>query len=61
MTVSAVLFASVHRAVGPWTAAAAPILGALAGELRRRSGSVISAVLFQVVFNIPGLLMASAP
>ncbi len=57
---SAVLFALVHLAVGPWTAAAALILGALTGELRRRSGSVVPAVLVHSIFNVPGLLMAGA-
>ncbi len=55
---AAILFALVHFAVGPWTAAAALVLGVLAGELRRRSGSVIPAVLVHVIFNLPGLLMA---
>ncbi|HVR45498.1 MAG TPA: CPBP family intramembrane glutamic endopeptidase [Candidatus Binatia bacterium] len=57
---SALLFAIVHFAVGPWTAGAALALGVLAGELRQRSGSVIPAVIVHVVFNVPGLLMASA-
>jgi len=56
---AAVLFALVHLAVGPWTAVAALVLGLLAGELRRRSGSVIPAVLVHIIFNLPGLLMAA--
>ncbi len=57
---TALLFALVHFAVGPWTAAAALVLGVLAGELRRRSGSLIPAVLVHVIFNVPGLLATSA-
>lgn len=55
---AAIMFALVHFAVGPWTAAAALVLGLLTGELRRRSGSLIPAVLIHVIFNLPGLLMA---
>jgi membrane protease YdiL (CAAX protease family) len=55
---SAVLFAAVHLAVGPWTAIAALLLGLLAGEVRRRSGSVIPAVVVHVMFNAPGLIIA---
>jgi membrane protease YdiL (CAAX protease family) len=51
---SAVLFGLVHFAVGPWTAGAALMLGVLAGEMRRRSNSVIPAVIVHVIFNIPG-------
>ncbi len=58
VVIAATLFALVHLAVGPWTAAAALVLGLLAGELRRRSGSLIPAVLIHVIFNLPGLLMA---
>jgi len=58
---TAILFALVHLAVGPWTAAAALILGVLAGELRLRSGSVLPAVIVHILFNIPGLLLTSAP
>jgi membrane protease YdiL (CAAX protease family) len=56
---SALLFAAVHLAVGPLTAIAALLLGMLAGELRRRSGSVIPAVAVHVIFNAPGLIIAS--
>jgi hypothetical protein len=56
---SALLFALVHLAVGPWTATAALLLGGLAGELRRRSGSVIPAVVAHVIFNAPGLIITS--
>ncbi len=55
---AAILFALVHFAVGPWTAAVALVLGLLAGELRRRSGSVFPAVFVHVIFNLPGLFMA---
>lgn len=58
---AALLFALVHLAVGPWTAAAALMLRILAGELRRRSGSVIPAIITHMIFNVPGLLPTSAP
>jgi membrane protease YdiL (CAAX protease family) len=56
MAVAAVLFALLHLEVGPYTAAAALVLGVLAGELRRRSGSLIPAVLTHAAFNIAGLV-----
>jgi membrane protease YdiL (CAAX protease family) len=56
MFAAAVLFALVHLEVGLYTAAAALVLGVLAGELRRRSGSLIPAVLTHAAFNIAGLL-----
>ena len=55
---AAIMFALVHLAVGPWTAAAALVLGLLAGELRRRSGSLIPAIVIHAIFNLPGLLTA---
>jgi membrane protease YdiL (CAAX protease family) len=56
MVVAAVLFGLVHLEVGLYTAAAALVLGVLAGELRRRSESLIPAVLTHAAFNIAGLL-----
>jgi membrane protease YdiL (CAAX protease family) len=56
MAVAAVLFALLHLEVGPYTAAAALVLGVLAGELRRRSGSLSPAVLTHAAFNIAGLV-----
>jgi membrane protease YdiL (CAAX protease family) len=56
MVVTAALFALMHLEVGVYTAAAALVLGVLAGELRRRSGSLIPAVLTHAAFNVAGLL-----
>ena len=58
VAIAATLFALAHLAVGPWTAVAALVPGLLAGELRRRSGSLVPAVVIHAVFNLPGLLMA---
>lgn len=58
VAIAATLFALVHLAVGPWTAAAALVLGLLAGELRRRSGSLIPAIVIHAIFNLSGLLLA---
>ncbi|MGA7964572.1 MAG: CPBP family intramembrane glutamic endopeptidase [Gammaproteobacteria bacterium] len=54
----ATVFGLVHLSVGPWTAAAALLLGLLAGEARRRSNSVLPAILIHSIFNIGGLLLA---
>jgi membrane protease YdiL (CAAX protease family) len=53
---AAILFALIHLAVGPYTAAAALLLGALAGELRRRSESLIPAIICHAIFNLGGIL-----
>ncbi|HEY1837229.1 MAG TPA: CPBP family intramembrane glutamic endopeptidase [Rhizomicrobium sp.] len=53
---AALLFALVHLVIGPVTAAAALVLGLVAGELRRRSGSLLPAILCHAIFNLPGLL-----
>jgi membrane protease YdiL (CAAX protease family) len=53
----AVLFAVIHLEVGPLTAFCALILGILAGELRRRSGSLIPAILAHSIFNAAALGM----
>lgn len=52
----ALLFGAVHMVVGPYTAAAAFLLGAIAGELRRRSGSLIPAVICHTFFNLGAIL-----
>lgn len=56
--IAAFVFAAVHLTVGPWTAAAALLLGLLAGEARRRSESLLPAVLIHALFNISALLVA---
>ncbi|MDE1959602.1 MAG: CPBP family intramembrane metalloprotease [Xanthomonadaceae bacterium] len=58
IAIAATLFALAHLAVGPWTAAAALVLGLLAGEWRRRSASLIPAIAIHAIFNLPGLLVA---
>lgn len=55
--VTAVVFALAHLTIGAWTAVAALVLGMLAGEVRRRSGSVVPAVAVHSIFNIAGLLL----
>lgn len=57
MAIAAVLFAAVHLAVGPWTAAAALLLALIAGEARRRSNSLLPAVLVHSIFNIGALVL----
>ena len=47
----ALLFGLIHTKVNPITAVAAFVLGLLAGELRRRSGSLLPAILVHAVFN----------
>ncbi|MGH8427487.1 MAG: lysostaphin resistance A-like protein [Gammaproteobacteria bacterium] len=54
----AILFAVIHLVVGPATAAGALVLGLLAGELRRRSGSLLPAVICHSIFNLAGILWA---
>ncbi len=56
--IAAVVFAAVHLAVGPWTAAAALLLGLIAGDFRRRSDSLVPAILVHSAFNIGALLLA---
>lgn len=53
----ALVFALVHLSISPWTAVAALVLGLLAGEARRRSDSVLPAILIHSIFNIGGLLL----
>ena len=47
----ALLFGLIHLEVNPITAAAAFVLGLLSGELRRRSGSLLSSILVHALFN----------
>lgn len=53
----AVLFAAIHLAVGPLTALGALLLGVLTGEFRRRSGSLVPAIVCHAVFNLVGILL----
>ena len=55
---AALVFGLVHLSASPGTAAAALLLGILAGEARRRSNSVLPAMLIHSIFNIGGLLLA---
>jgi membrane protease YdiL (CAAX protease family) len=52
----AVLFGGIHIAVGPYTAGAAFVLGIMAGELRRRSGSLLPAMICHALFNLAGII-----
>jgi membrane protease YdiL (CAAX protease family) len=54
----ALLFGSIHLVVGPYTAVAAFVLGVIAGEFRRRSGSLIPAVICHAFFNLGAILWA---
>jgi membrane protease YdiL (CAAX protease family) len=56
---AAIVFGLVHLSVSPWTAVAALMLGLLAGEARRRSNSVLPAILIHSIFNIGGLLLVT--
>ncbi|MEO6871383.1 MAG: JDVT-CTERM system glutamic-type intramembrane protease [Chthoniobacterales bacterium] len=47
----AILFGLIHLAIGVATAIAAFVLGLLAGELRRRSSSLLPAIVLHVIFN----------
>lgn len=58
MAIAALLFAAVHLAVGPWTATAALLLALIAGEARRRSNSLLPAVLVHSLFNVGALVLA---
>jgi membrane protease YdiL (CAAX protease family) len=52
----ALLFGAIHLVVGPYTAVAAFLLGAIAGEFRRRSGSLIPPVICHAFFNLGAML-----
>lgn len=53
----ALLFGCIHLVVGPQTAAAALVLGIIAGELRRHSGSLLPAVICHAFFNLGGSIL----
>jgi membrane protease YdiL (CAAX protease family) len=53
---TAVLFGIVHLGSGPIVLSGAVVLGLVAGELRRRSGSLLPAVIVHALFNVPGAL-----
>ncbi|MGH8159605.1 MAG: lysostaphin resistance A-like protein [Rhodanobacter sp.] len=54
--VVAALFGVIHLKVGPVTASAALLLGVLAGELKRGSGSLLPGMLCHAIFNLGGLV-----
>jgi hypothetical protein len=51
VTIIAVLFGLIHVGIGVATAIAAFVLGLLAGELRRRSSSLLPAIVLHAIFN----------
>ena len=53
----ALLFGALHLKVGRFTAAGALVLGVLAGELKRRSGSLLPSMVCHALFNLGGLLL----
>jgi membrane protease YdiL (CAAX protease family) len=55
----ALLFGAIHLKVGVFTAIAALVLGVLAGELKRRSGSLLPGMVCHAIFNLGGLLLAA--
>jgi membrane protease YdiL (CAAX protease family) len=55
----ALLFGAIHLKVGVFTAVAALGLGVLAGELRRRSGSLLPGMICHAIFNLGGLLLVA--
>ena len=52
----ALLFGCIHLVVGRYTAVAAFVLGAIAGEFRRRSGSLVPAIICHAFFNLGGII-----
>ena len=52
----AVLFGVIHLEAGMVVAAGAVLLGLIAGELRRMSGSLVPAILFHVLLNAASAL-----
>jgi len=52
----AALFGIVHLGSGAVVLAGAVVLGLVAGELRRKSGSLLPDVIVHALFNVPGLL-----
>jgi len=57
---AAILFAVVHLGSGWPTVVGALVLSVLAGELRRRSGSLLPAMVVHSLFNAAAMLMPSA-
>jgi membrane protease YdiL (CAAX protease family) len=55
-----VFFAIVHLGSGPATVVGALALSVLAGELRRRSGSLLPAVVVHSLFNAAAMLLPSS-
>jgi membrane protease YdiL (CAAX protease family) len=52
----ALLFGAIHLVVGRYTAVAALVLGVVAGEFRRRSGSLVPAIICHASFNLAGFI-----
>jgi membrane protease YdiL (CAAX protease family) len=50
---TAALFGIIHLGAGAAVATGAIVLGLVAGELRRRSGSLLPAVIVHALFNAP--------
>ncbi|MGH8093705.1 MAG: CPBP family intramembrane glutamic endopeptidase [Chthoniobacterales bacterium] len=48
---TATLFGIIHLEAGPFVALGAIVLGVVAGELRRRSGSLLPAIIIHTLFN----------
>jgi membrane protease YdiL (CAAX protease family) len=57
---TAILFSVVHVGAGPVVVIGAMALSFLAGELRRRTGNLIPAVLVHALFNLTGALWPGA-
>lgn len=57
---TAVLFAIVHLESGLATIAGALVLSVVAGEMRRRSGSLLPAVVVHSLFNVAAMLVPPA-
>ncbi len=53
---TAALFGVVHLGSGAIVLSGAVVLGLVAGELRKRSASLLPAVIVHALFNVPGLL-----
>ena len=53
---AAAVFGVVHLGSGLAVFAGAIVLGLVAGELRRRSGSLLPAVIVHAIFNLPGVI-----
>jgi len=53
---TATLFGIIHLGSGIIVVTGAIVLGLVGGELRRRSGSLLPAVIVHALFNVPGLL-----